>query len=86
MLHPSLQPEIIQTDLGPRGQFIIVTFRTSGTMYTVANVYGDPDTDQASLETMTRIHNILNDIKTNLNPKIIIGGDFNTSNSPLNSF
>ena len=79
MLHPSLQPEIIQTDICPRGQFIIITFRTSGTLYTVANVYGDPDTDQAALDTMTRIHNILNDIKTNLNPKIIIGGDFNTT-------
>ena len=69
MLHPSLQPEIIQTDICPRGQFIIITFRTSGTLYTVANVYGDPDTDQAALDTMTRIHNISNDIKTNLNPK-----------------
>ena len=48
-------------------------------MLTVANVYGDPDTDQAALETMTRIHNILNDIKMNFNPKIIVGGDFNTT-------
>ena len=48
-------------------------------MLTVANVYGDPDTDQAALETMTRLHNILNDIKMNFNPKIIVGGDFNTT-------
>ena len=79
MLHHSLQPEIIQTDIRPRGQFIIITFKTSGTMFTVANVYGDRDTDQAALETMTRIHNILNDIKMILNTKIIIGGYFNTT-------
>jgi len=52
---PSLQPEIIQTDIFSRGQFIIITFRTSATLYTVANFYGD--TDQAALETMTRINN-----------------------------
>ena len=52
-------------------------FRTSGTIYTVTNFYGE--TDQAALETMTRIHDILNDIKTNLHPKIIIGRDLNTT-------
>ena len=71
MLHPSLQPEIIQTDICPREQFIIITFRTSGTLYTVAYVCGEPDTDQAALETIKRIHNTSNDVKPNLNPKII---------------
>ena len=79
MLHQNIQPEIIHIDICPKEQFIMITFRTSGTMYTVANIYGDPDTDKAALETMTRIHNTLNDIKANPNPKIIIGKDFNTT-------
>ena len=79
LLHPSLNPDIIQTDICPRGQFIIITFRTSGTIFTVANVYGDPDTDLAALDTMNRIQNILRDLKMSYNPKIILGGDFNTT-------
>ena len=79
LLHPSLNPDIIQTDICPRGQFIIITFRTSGTIFTVANVYGDPDTDLAALDTMNRTQNILRDLKMSYNPKIILGGDFNTT-------
>ena len=77
--HPSLNPDIIQTDICPRGQFIIITFRTSRTIFTVANVYGDPDTDLAALDTMNRTQNILRDLKMSYNPKIILGGDFNTT-------
>ena len=75
MINSSLQPEIIETNICPRGQFFILTFRASGTIHTAANIYGDPDTDQSALETMTRIYNILNDIKTQFNPRIILGGD-----------
>ena len=37
MINPSHQPEIIQTHICPRGQFVILTFR--GTIHTAANIY-----------------------------------------------
>ena len=79
MIHPSLQPEMIRTDICPWGQYIILTFRTSGTIYTTANIYGNPDTDRAALNTMTRISNILNDIKAQFNPRIILCGHSNST-------
>ena len=48
-------------------------------MYITENIYGDPGNDQAALDTMTKIYNILNNIKAQCNPKIILGDDFNTT-------
>ena len=39
MINSSLQPEIIETNISPRGQFFILTFRASGTINTAANIY-----------------------------------------------
>ena len=86
LFHQRTSPTHLYVHCDPLGQFIINVAIIKDELYVVVNVYGNPDTDAASLTTMSSIHDQLQHIHQNFQVQhCVMGGDFNFVLQPSNT-
>ena len=78
LFSPRLQAEQLDVRIDDLGQFIVNVTRIDGAILMFINLYGDPDTDANSLETLTRLESEVNSLRQlHSIGSTIMGGDFN---------
>ena len=78
LFSPRLSVNHIHSHADTEGQFMINICRIDEVTYLIANIYGDPDTDNRAADTMDRLNHTIDDIKLRFNiTHEIAAGDFN---------
>ena len=78
LFHPRLRVIHLENKADHLGQYLINVIVFNGHRMLIINVYGDPDTDVASLATLNRLHDDINHFLVQYDiSSIVMGGDFN---------
>ena len=78
LFSPSFQVQHLDTKADDQGQFLINIVALHTSIMMIINYYGDPDTDQSSLQTLQRLETAINVLRQQYQiDEKIIGGDFN---------
>ena len=78
LFSPKLQAEHLEHKTDDMGQYVINVTIVCGIILMFINIYGDPDTDANSCNTLTRLEQVVINLKQSYDiAGIVMGGDFN---------
>ena len=76
----------VETVEDEQGQFLINVVKIQDCMWFIVNMYGDPDTDEASQRTILRFEDKFEEMERKyVADRVVIGGDFNYTLDPRDS-